>query len=121
MNGHGFTSVFADDLERYLAFKESMGYYGNSRIWYLRNFDRALLRATRAWFQRCRWPISYGALPDLVKRLPGNPVLSAERADRAPRRIRRPLRDSEADTRINRFTRAHPSNIEEKCHHQTRD
>ena len=40
MNGHGFTSVFADDLERYLAFKDSMGYYGNSRIWYLRNFDR---------------------------------------------------------------------------------
>jgi integrase len=40
MNGPSFTSVFAPDLERYLAFKTSMGFHGNSRVWYLRNFDR---------------------------------------------------------------------------------
>jgi integrase len=40
MTGHGFTSVFADDLEAFLAFKESMGRYGNSRVWYLKHFDR---------------------------------------------------------------------------------
>ncbi len=40
MSGHGFISVFADDLEAYLTFKTSMGYYGASRIWYLKQFDR---------------------------------------------------------------------------------
>ena len=40
MSGHGFSSVFADDLERYLVFKTSMGCYGASRIWYLKQFDR---------------------------------------------------------------------------------
>lgn len=39
MSGHGFTSVFAADLDGYLAFKENMGFYGSSRIWYLRQFD----------------------------------------------------------------------------------
>src|SRR5882762_4120312 len=39
MSGRGFTSVFAADLDAYLAFKQSMGFSGNSRIWYLRSFD----------------------------------------------------------------------------------
>jgi len=45
-------------------------------------------------------------------------VLEAERAHRAPRRIRWPLRDRETDTRINRVEAGHASNIEAKCHHQ---
>lgn len=39
MSAPVFTSVFAEDLTRYLAFKQGMGCYGNSRIWYLRSFD----------------------------------------------------------------------------------
>lgn len=39
MSTHEFTSVFAQELRLYLAFKQSMGCYGNSRIWYLRSFD----------------------------------------------------------------------------------
>lgn len=40
MTGPRFTSMFAPDLERYLTFKQSMGFHGNSRIEHLRNFDR---------------------------------------------------------------------------------
>ena len=36
---HGFTSAFAPELDAYLAFKEKMGFYGTSRIWYLKQFD----------------------------------------------------------------------------------
>jgi integrase len=39
MNGHGFTSAFAADLDRYLVFKANMGFTGSSRIWYLTKFD----------------------------------------------------------------------------------
>lgn len=39
MNERRFTSAFAADLEDYLAFKEQMGFYGRSRIIYLRRFD----------------------------------------------------------------------------------
>ena len=39
MSSRGFTSVFAAELEAYLAFKASMGFYGTSRIWYLKRFD----------------------------------------------------------------------------------
>ena len=39
MSAHGFTSTFAPQLEAYLAFKQSMGCHGTSRIWYLRKFD----------------------------------------------------------------------------------
>jgi len=35
MSGTRFTSAFAADLEGYLAFKQNMGCYGASRIWYL--------------------------------------------------------------------------------------
>ena len=39
MSGARFTSAFAADLEGYLAFKQNMGCYGASRIWYLQQFD----------------------------------------------------------------------------------
>ena len=39
MSAHGFTSAFAADLDAYLVFKEKMGFYGSSRIWYLKKFD----------------------------------------------------------------------------------
>ncbi|MGO1385125.1 MAG: tyrosine-type recombinase/integrase [Arachnia sp.] len=39
MSIHGFTSAFAPELEAYLVFKEKMGFYGASRIWYLKQFD----------------------------------------------------------------------------------
>lgn len=40
MKKHGFTSVFADDLDAYLQFKQSLGSTGKSRVWYLERFDR---------------------------------------------------------------------------------
>lgn len=40
MNWPRFTSVFATDLERFLAFKESLGISGESRLWQLKGFDR---------------------------------------------------------------------------------
>lgn len=39
MNARGFTSAFATQLDDYLTFKEKMGFYGKSRIWYLKQFD----------------------------------------------------------------------------------
>jgi len=45
MSAHGFTSAFAPQLDAYLAFKQKMGCYGNSRIWYLRKFDAYCLAA----------------------------------------------------------------------------
>ena len=39
MSGARFTSAFAADLEAYLVFKQNMGCYGASRIWYLQQFD----------------------------------------------------------------------------------
>jgi integrase len=39
MSEHGFTSVFAAQLDAYVAFKRSMGFSGASRIWYLKQFD----------------------------------------------------------------------------------
>lgn len=53
MNGPRFTSAFAPELERFLAFKESMGFHGATRVWYLRNFDqyctqRALVNLDRS-------------------------------------------------------------------------
>ena len=39
MSAHSFTSAFAAELDAYLVFKEKMGFYGNSRIWYLTRFD----------------------------------------------------------------------------------
>jgi integrase len=39
VNAGGFTSALAPQLEAYLAFKERMGFYGASRIWYLKQFD----------------------------------------------------------------------------------
>jgi integrase len=52
MNAHGFTSAFAPELEAYLEFKEKMGFYGNSRIWYLKRFDAYCAAHARAVFDR---------------------------------------------------------------------
>lgn len=50
--GHGFTSVFAPQLEDYLAFKEAMGFHGTSRIWYLGKFDAWCLEQDRSTFDK---------------------------------------------------------------------
>ena len=50
--GHGFTSTFAAQLEAYLEFKESMGFYGDSRIWYLKKFDAYCAEHERSVFDR---------------------------------------------------------------------
>ena len=52
MTAAGFTSVFACELGAYLAFKEKMGCYGNSRIWYLRQFDGYCTAHGRTVFDR---------------------------------------------------------------------
>jgi integrase len=53
MNGaRGFVSVFAPQLEQYLAFKQAMGCYGTSRLWYLRQFDSYCARHGRSVFDR---------------------------------------------------------------------
>jgi hypothetical protein len=52
MNAHGFTSAFAPELDAYLAFKEKMGFYGDSRIWYLKGFDAYCTAHHRAAFDR---------------------------------------------------------------------
>lgn len=52
MSAHGFTSAFAADLEAYLVFKEKMGFYGASRIWYLKQFDAYCTAHDRSVFDR---------------------------------------------------------------------
>ncbi len=52
MKAHGFTSVFAPELDAYVEFKEKMGFYGNSRIWYLRQFDAYSTAHGRTSFDR---------------------------------------------------------------------
>ena len=52
MSSHGFTSAFAAELEAYLAFKANMGFYGTSRIWYLRRFDAHCSQHNRTVFDR---------------------------------------------------------------------
>lgn len=52
MSGHGFTSAFAPELDAYLAFKEKMGFYGTSRIWYLKRFDAYCTAHDRTTFDR---------------------------------------------------------------------
>jgi integrase len=52
MNACGFTSAFAPQLEAYLAFKEKMGFYGTSRIWYLKQFDAYCTAHERTVFDR---------------------------------------------------------------------
>ena len=52
MSAHGFTSAFAPELDAYLAFKEKMGCYGKSRIWYLKRFDVYCAAHERAVFDR---------------------------------------------------------------------
>jgi len=52
MSVHGFASVFAADLDAYLVFKEKMGFYGSSRIWYLKKFDAYCTAHRRTVFDR---------------------------------------------------------------------
>jgi hypothetical protein len=52
MNARGFTSAFAAQLEAYLAFKEKLGFYGTSRIWYLKQFDAYCTAHERTVFDR---------------------------------------------------------------------
>ena len=52
MSGTRFTSAFAADLEGYLAFKQNMGCYGASRIWYLRQFDAWCAEHSRTVFDQ---------------------------------------------------------------------
>ena len=52
MSGHGFTSVFATELDAYLAFKANMGFTGASRIWYLKQFDAYCAEHNRTVFDR---------------------------------------------------------------------
>lgn len=52
MSAHGFTSAFAAELEAYLMFKERMGFYGTSRIWYLKRFDAYCTAHDRTVFDR---------------------------------------------------------------------
>jgi site-specific recombinase XerD len=52
MSGHGFTSAFAVELDAYLTFKQNMGFFGASRIWYLRRFDNYCREHGRSVFDR---------------------------------------------------------------------
>ncbi len=52
MSSHGFTSAFAPDLDAYLVFKANMGFYGTSRIWYLKRFDAYCSAHNRTVFDR---------------------------------------------------------------------
>ena len=52
MSAHGFTSMFAPQLDAYLEFKQKMGCYGSSRIWYLKRFDTYCTEHDRQLFDR---------------------------------------------------------------------
>jgi hypothetical protein len=52
MSGHGFTSAFATALDAYLAFKANMGFFGASRIWYLKKFDAYCAEHDRTVFDK---------------------------------------------------------------------
>jgi integrase len=52
MNAAGFASALAPQLEAYLAFKARMGFYGASRIWYLKQFDAYCTTYERTVFDR---------------------------------------------------------------------
>jgi integrase len=52
MSTYGFSSAFAPELEAYLVFKETMGCYGSSRIWYLKKFDAYCTAHNRTVFDR---------------------------------------------------------------------
>ena len=52
MSAYGFTSAFAPELDAYLAFKEKMGFYGSSRISYLKRFDAYSSAHGRVAFDR---------------------------------------------------------------------
>lgn len=51
-NAPRFTSVFAPQLESYVAFKKQMGCHGDSRVWYLKQFDAYCTAHERTVFDR---------------------------------------------------------------------
>jgi site-specific recombinase XerC len=53
MSGRGFTSAFAADLDACLAFRQSMGHWGASRVWYLTRFGAWCSEQGRTVFDRC--------------------------------------------------------------------
>jgi integrase len=52
MSQHGFISVFAAELDAYVAFKKNMGFSGASRIWYLKRFDAYCAEQDRVVFDQ---------------------------------------------------------------------
>ena len=52
MSGPGFTSAFAAELDAYLAFKQNMGFCGDSRTWYLSRFDAWCSEHSRTVFDQ---------------------------------------------------------------------
>ena len=52
MSDHGFVSAFATELDADLAFKQDMGSYGNSRVWYLKQLDTYCAEGSRTVFDR---------------------------------------------------------------------
>ncbi len=52
MSAHGFTSAFGPELDAYLVFKEKMGFYGSTRISYLKRFDAYCTAHGRTAFDR---------------------------------------------------------------------
>jgi hypothetical protein len=88
MSSARFTSAFAADLEGYLAFKQNMGCYGASRIWYLRqgshqkpwlhgNSQPAVPRLVPRLQAIDRWLASSGGLHRRISRL--GPALTPRR------------------------------------------
>lgn len=53
MSAPEFRSVFAPELDHYLAFKESIGVHGATRVCYLRSFDRYCSEHGLQEFDRC--------------------------------------------------------------------
>jgi integrase len=52
MNAYGLASTFGPLIAEYLAFKEKMGCYGSSRVWYLKRFDAYCAEHDRSLFDR---------------------------------------------------------------------
>lgn len=68
---------------------------------------RARLRSSGPRFEHRGRSVSHRAFAQLVERLSRNTVLSAEGRDRPAGRVIRPLRDRQADTRIDGFIDCH--------------
>jgi len=81
---------------------------------------RADRRSASAWLKRCSLALLLRSFADRIEGFARDLLLETERRHRPARRIIRPPGNRKTDTRINRLKWVHPSNIEEKCHHQER-